>query len=368
MNTEQQGHNNIISNQQQNHINGNEISLIDIACMILLRRKMIISVAAIVTIIGIVYAFSVQRIYRVESVLLPPTFENIQVLNVENVNEITAEKVYLEFTNNFKARSIRKEFFKKASILDFKVGNSKSTLSESAANSMFDAFSNNLRFIDGNRVVLDGIEKDKIGVWLDEYVDMVNRKTIESLVRNAEAKINIKKNAINSEISSKRAIYKQIRKDEMSSLDEAYRIAKNLGIHEHLLISRKKVTSKEKVKLLTQLSSITIPNYMKGTKLLKAEINILKGRTFDDGHIDGLRDLQEKLSILEAIKIDKTILNSVVVDKKATVKVEPVSPNRRLILIISLVFAVFLGVFSAIVAEFFSKVRSSLKEMQKSAS
>ena len=67
-----------------------EISLVDIVSLLLRRKKLILGITAVVVCIGLLYAFTQKRVYQVETVLLPPSFENIQPLNVLNSSNVNS--------------------------------------------------------------------------------------------------------------------------------------------------------------------------------------------------------------------------------------------------------------------------------------
>lgn len=56
-----------------------EISLVDIVKVLLRRKKLILVVTAVSVCFSLFYAFSQQRVYQVETILLPPSFDNIML-------------------------------------------------------------------------------------------------------------------------------------------------------------------------------------------------------------------------------------------------------------------------------------------------
>lgn len=359
---------------------GNEISLTDIINILWCRKKIILGITVVAVVIGFFYAFTQKRIYQVETILLPPLYENIQPLNVLNnhnikSNNLNAENVFESFIGNINSRKFKKEFFDKFKILETLSVASDSTqpLTEKDNNTIFESFSKAIKVNTGGMgttlITLEGTDKEKIGPRLDSLVAMANQETINQLVRNLQANIDSKIKSIKIEISSKRSIYKQRREDELGRLEEAYQIANELGIREHLFVpnidgSFNRAVSAELNSISKSLSNENnLSVYMKGTKVLQAEINALKNRKSDDFHIKGLRDLQEQLTRLRAITVKKDKLQTVIVDKKASVDVKPIRPNRKLIVMLSLVFGVALGVFSVFMVEFLTNVKKQMDKM-----
>lgn len=324
-----------------------EISLVDIVRVLLRRKMLIFGIMAIVAFLGGIYAFSQERVYQVETLLLPPSYGNVEQLKVLN----NGNDVFTSFVATINSRKLKKSFFNDSNLVEILSDKPAQTLTDKDINDLFEGFSKSIK-VKGTKVTLEGTHKEKIGPLLDGLVVMANQETIKQLVKNIELQIDSKINNIRRSISSKRSIYKQRRRDELARLEEALEIAKNLGIHEFNSISSTPLKN-------NSLSIYTQPEktYIRGTKVIQAEINTLKNRKSDDPYINGLRDLQEEITSLEAIKIDKNKIKTVIVDKKAAGTVKPVRPNRKLIVILSLFLGGVLGIFAVFIMEFFNKLK-----------
>jgi len=352
------------------------VSLVYIADTLLHSKKLVLGITLAVFCTGLFYAFTTKRVYQVETILFPPSSENTQALNVWKGSQISTNDVFSTFNNIVKSRRLKKEFFEQSNIIEKLIENPEDNLSPKVVAGVFNGFSQSFNVTSDENsksilITLDGVHKEKIGIWLDDLVMKANQETINQLVRNLQAEIDAKINSIKIEISSKRSVYKKRVEDELTSLQEAYQIAESLGIHEHLFLPNvgtavipDQTISSELTSDSNELTSISneltrISNklsnsnnfsmYMKGTKVLKAEIHALKNRKSNDSLIGGLRNLQEVFIGLKELKIDKGQIQTVIVDKKAAANIQLISPNRRLIIIISLILGGMLGVFSVII-------------------
>jgi len=345
---------------------GDEISLLDIIGILLRRKRIIMVITVLVVSVGLVYALSQSRVYQVETILLPPSFEHIQQLNVlksDNVksDNVKSDNVFKTFIATTNSRKFKQKFFNEFNIVDDLISYPNQRLTIKDKNDIFEAFSKSIKHsstTDGAKITLEGNNDKKIGQWLDSFVTLANRETIKLLVGNLKATINSQVASLKIRISSKRTVYKQRREDQLESLKEDYQIAKSLNITEHLFVPRVENTSKYATSTVLNGISNRLSNennlssYMKGTKVLQAEISALKNRKSDDFKITGLRDLQEKLTRLESIKINDDNLQSVIVDKKASIDVMPIRPNRKLIAIYSLILGGILGILVVLMLEF----------------
>jgi len=358
----------------------NEINLSDVVFTIFRHKKIVLSIVAVFVCVALIYVFTVKRVYQVESILLPPEFEQIQpltalnALKVSDVRKIDADVVFSMFLRNIESRALRKEFFNKFNVLKSFSDGVEGDLSDKDVNDIFEGFSSNLNVVKSKKatglvyLTLDGENKDKIGVWLDDFVELVNKKTVEQLRNNLKAEVQLEIRNIKVEIKSKKEIYKRRRQDKLSILQENYLIAEKLGIVEHLFVPRvsnkpKEIIQKELENISKRLSNTdNLSEYMKGTKILEAEIKTLSN-PISEFHIHGLRDLQEKLRKFEqSLNIDEVKLAAVVIDKRGVEKVEPIFPKRKLVVLLSLIIGGMFGVFSVFFLEFLSKIQSRIND------
>jgi len=370
MNSEHQVSNSTVYQSQNAY--ADTISLVDIIRELLRKKKLIIGITIISVCVGLVYAFSQKRVYQVETILLHPSLENVNVLNVLNgAGGDNSNDVFASFIANINSRRLRQSFFNEYKLAETLSAESSQPLTTQDINTIFEVFSKSLKVKENKTsssmsVSLEGTHKEKIGGWLDALVVMANQYTVNQLVRDLQSKIDSKINSIKINIASKRSVYKKRREDELARLQEAKQIAKELGIRDHPFVPNIDGTPNRAISAELNSISKSLSNegnlsiYMKGTKVLQAEINALKKRKSDDIHIEGLRDLQEELIGLESIKINKDKLNATVVDKKAIVNIKPIRPNRKLILILSLILGGMLGIFCAFLVEFMSNYKKQV--------
>ena len=347
----------------QQQADEDEISLVDIVRLFLRRKKIIFGITVLVVCIGLIYAFSSKRVYEVETILLPPSHEDIQPLSVLDENKVNSNSVYESFISNANSRQLRKKFFDEYKLLESISNISMPVLTSKDVNDIFESFSKILivktdKKSENTRISLEGTDDKKLGDWLDSFIVMVNEETKKQLIRDIQANLDSKIKNINTSIASKRSNYKKRREDELGRLEEALQIALNLGIRDYNNVNSL-TSNNNNLSIYMQDKKI----YMQGTRVLQAEIMALKNRKSDDIYIEGLRDLQEQLTRLETIAIDKDKLQTVIVDKKAVVNVEPIRPKRLLIVILSLILGGILGIFTVFILEFISNLKKQINSV-----
>jgi chain length determinant protein (polysaccharide antigen chain regulator) len=338
--------------------NNDGISIIDVILLLLNRKKIIFWIMTVVVCVGLFYALSIKRVYQAEAIITPPTFEHVKPLNLLDKN-LTTASVFKAFLQVVESRKLKKEFFENNNILDVYLKNSDDTPSVKDINKAFESFSKSIKVNINKKsnfvkVTLESIDKNKVDIWLDDFIKIAGQETVDQLVTNLELNLDLKIKRLNNNILSKRTIYSKKYLDEINRLQENYQLAKVLGIEEQSDASN----------LLLNTSSLT--DYMRGAKILKAEINILKSRDISKFNIAGIRDLEEEIINLKFLKIDKKTVKTIYIDTKAVGTTNIVRPDRRFIVMFSFIFGGFLAILVVFIIEFnnYIKRKRVLKTIQ----
>jgi chain length determinant protein (polysaccharide antigen chain regulator) len=106
-------------------------------------------------------------------------------------------------------------------------------------------------------------------------------------------------------------------------------------------------------------SNLDIPRYMRGTKVLTAELEALKNRASDDAFIEGLRGWQQEVARLKQITYQPEHFEPYILDGAINKPSSPIKPKVSLTLAIAVVLGIFLGIFAAFLSEFFKKAAQS---------
>ena len=115
----------------------------------------------------------------------------------------------------------------------------------------------------------------------------------------------------------------------------------------------------DKASLTVVASNLDIPRYMRGTKVLAAELEALKNRGSDDAFIQGLRAWQQEVERLKLIEYQPDQFQPYVLDGEINDPGFPSKPNFVLVLALSIALGIFLGVFAAFFLEFIKKAGQS---------
>ena len=326
-----------------------EINLTSIFNKIIEEKKTMLSIIFAGFILSLIYSLSAEESYKATAHLIPPENKYTQTLNVFledgyrlSREEITPSTVFRSLMLNLQSRKYQRKYF-----FDNKL---YSYFDEDNHDKSFeDNFYKKLSFnIESKITSRDFREQQFLSInlihndssqaadWLNSYIDMASNLTSQNYVDGINVLIRNTKKTLESEVTSKKNIARQIKEDKIIQLEEALQIARDLNI-----IERERDVSAQQNVILADDESIQSknPTYLYGTKALEAEIKALKRRTDDESFIIGLRQLQQKIKSLDSIQVNFNDVRSAQVDQRAVDPKIRHAPKRKLI--------VFLGTFLA---------------------
>jgi len=350
-----------------------EVSLIDL-WRVIARRKGVILLSFLASMmLAAAYIFFVEPSYRAAVYLLPPQQEQIQGLLIDyrgiekaglDIERYTPELVYNAFLENLKSRGLRREFFDRGNLVSHYVNEETDT--KFNVDRVFDKkFNKSLQVqVDTQdplfvTVSLAYSDPELVAQWLNRFVDLVNERTVHQLLSDVESAIRTEIKRVRYQLASKLNLAEQRRLDRVISLQEALRVAKALGLTEAGTFPM----AADKNPTGVAVNTAQVPLYMRGTKALETEITVLELRKSDEPFIQGLRDLQERLSFLEDIIVDADKLSAVTVDAFAKTPYRAERPRKLLLIVIAAVLGFMIGIFLVFVAE----VRSKIYDEQEKA-
>ena len=333
-----------------------EISLADIWKILCKGKKIIIGSVVAGMLVAVVAAMLLPKIYRAQTVLLPPQLSDVAALSVSDIYIADPRAIYKEFLINLNSHGLRYQYFKDHLLSDFrrrKQGDKTDDYEiftrgfdkRLKISSKYKSKVSGTYFI---TVTLDGENYDRVASWLEKYIAFVDGHTVENLVNNVHTQLKLRADEIKEQIATLRLVASRERQDRIAKLKEAYAIAKRLQIEKptgsaFLSVEKRKTTDDKKTGLI--FGANEIPLYLRGYLALQGELEQLKNRKSQDSFIADLRRLQGKLSILENKKVDSKNIHAVQVDQQARIDRDPVMPNVWLFVAFGVLFGFVVGIF-----------------------
>lgn len=329
------------------------------------KKWLVIAVTVIAALGSVVYALQKQPIFKAEALLLPPKVEDLKSLNFPGVpvsETIVGEPygfgvnaAFSIFKNNLSSRSLQKKFIDQEGLMEILAPN---RIPETRDIEILESFSKIIKIEYGEilSVSMESDDPEFAANLVNDYVSFFDTETILSLVAAARNYISKQIRDIEYAINSKREMAKVRRLDRIVQIREAANTAKLLGLKDR--VNTTNVTLNNQLNITTT----STPLYYRGYRALSEEIEILKNRVSDDPFIVGLRDLQEQLTLLRSIKIEKEGMHSVIVDRAAYPPNNMIKPDRRLIVSLSTVVGFFLGIILVFFVSFVQKQKETHSE------
>ncbi|NOR71645.1 MAG: hypothetical protein GQ532_18485 [Methylomarinum sp.] len=328
-----------------------EIDLFELWGILWQQKVLIIVVTFITVMMAVAYLMITQPVYKAETFFLPPLQQDVQSLNLQGVKKNTVASVYEQFLNNVQSRQLRQQFYDKHNLLawyskDREIEEIKqATVFEKE---FYDKLKIKLPKKGDKTFVSFSFELNdpaKAAEWLNKYVDLVIFKTKQQLVQGLYAELKIKKINISDKIASMRKVAENRRLDRVVQLQESLEIAKAAGVHDSQI---------------NQAANELNMEYMRGTKVLEREIQLLNSRKLDDPFILGINDLKQEYAYLESAKVNIETIYPVRIDQVAVEPEKPIKPKKILVIAIAIVLGGMIGIFSAFIRHAIKKRRKEI--------
>ena len=328
-----------------------EISLQDLY-FVLVRRKMTILLTVVLCmLVSVLYVIFATKIYQSSAKIIISTEDDL-LLSKQLKEKFEPKKIFTEFQTLLLKDGTWNEFVKEHKTL-FKIRND----TENKVMSNPIKFGQDKLFV-GEHILItyDSSDQDNLNLILEQYIQYAKQSYINNLISARKRRISVEIGALNLEIKQARRQEELERKDEMARIKNNLAIAKRLNI-----VDNRQFTLKEQSKLTVVASNMDVPRYMRGTKILNAELESLQNRTSGDPYIPGLRGKQQKLEKLRLIKFEAVLFQPFILDGTLH-NAEKIKPKSRLILALGFVLGIFLGLFMAFIVEFVQKTQNSQRK------
>lgn len=321
-----------------------EISLYDLYCIIVRRKLVVLSVCVGALVAAGIYLVLAQPIYEAKIRLVVPksaslffsrpahsltTFDSLVVFN----------QFYTEIQSSEKWKAFAAEFVRPDAQMSGSLG---SVIVKAAAK----PGKNKDAQIDSLEVVYQTHAAKSVAEVLRRYLAFTVEQYNSAQFASITDRIAREKEVAISDIALLRQKAKLERADEIERLQRDIKLAESLGISKYMLLCP---DNAEKNGGSVIGTSQTVPNYMRGSLVLKAELEALQKRESDDAYIIGLRDKEINLGRLDDLRISMDDVLPYEQVGEISSSSRPVKPDKKLVIVL----AVVLGLISGVLAAFF---------------
>ncbi len=316
----------------------NEIDLLALLDGLWARKWLIVGVTAIATALGVLATFLVAPTYRADVQVRPPDLSDLILINQSGMFKLSVEQAFQRGIHELESQRSRRMAFEAirqdglhagklenwdwrqfargislnlpapatgVSTRDYVTASYQSgdpELAATAINKLVEVANTNAAdtIIGELRYSLE-TRAELLREQIRQAIDLASLENNYRITQLEEAN-RLRALQLQDLLASLRAKNKQLRQDRIALLEEAFRIASDLGIEEPEALMQVGIGDGGKDGRLAGLAYIAgdgDPEYLRGTRMLGAEIAALKARKSDDFSSREIRDVEQELALLE---------------------------------------------------------------------
>lgn len=418
-------------------LNHDEIDILTLIRGLWQQKVLILAVAAVTTALALIYTVTATPQYKVQSVLRLPSLKDLDQLNETGLYSLTPEAALNKVGEALESYSLRLSFLQdhpdlvaqlrkedepveqvldrlnRDSFAALRPDPKKETSPFAGVSLTYPAGADGVSIVNG--LVSAAVAQERLRIQEDFEALLGNRLAqLQSSILAERARYEadkesriaslleaneLKKRQLLDELKALRQQAQARRENRVKQLDEAIRIASELGISKPTTPSALGDSGRELQGsvIRTEVNNQQIPLYFLGGDALKAERAALLARRSDDFSEPRILEVQTKLNLLasnreveilkqrenedlffknlvklrgekarlEALQVDFSRLQLVHVDQLATTPQAPVKPRKALIMAGALALGLMLGVFIALVRGALRRSREPIEDVRK---
>ncbi len=364
-------------NTQCHPEHSDEIDLIELITNLWKEKLIIFSATAITATLGLIYALTSPPTYKATVQLTPPQQTELDYLNQTKHFEISSAQLFSRFLASMDSDEQLNGILQKNSELvekSLKL-NTENTNVSSLSKKRSIEFPNTKNKINSNELdkyylSYEGFDRTGLKQLITADIKLNTTRLLEQTHKRYKSILGLKAQSmqknkelalknLEDQLTSRSEYVIGTRKDRLIKLEEALKIAKALNLTNPTSLSKLAASTKSnQVAINAELNNNRDPLYLRGTKLLTAEIeNIknLKDTVLLDNSIRELeakkvlvennRELEQLIKELEEFtELDNISFYSEIIN----IPESPIKPKKTLILVISILLGGMIGLFVVI--------------------
>ena len=334
------------------HAHHNE-SQIDFFALLgeLWREKLIISVCVLLAAgAAIVYSVVAAEKYESSAVLAPPRASDVASLNLgraqADLSLITASDVYDIFVRSLLAGATRRVFFDEVYRpyqLEHHPSLTRADMLAQMRNDLTVAAADPASDREQHSVTMRAPDPELASQWVKRYIELAEASASVDLQANIEQELSNSRVALEQRVAILRTSAKNERADRIARLREALAVADSVGIDDPQVTTGDTAASAERGDVIN--GNLL---YKRGSKAIRAELDMLASRETDDPFIADLRDVEQEIQLLGVVTASAENVNLYRIDTEADVPDDPVWPNRPVVVALGIMIGLIFGLAAAL--------------------
>lgn len=321
---------------------------------ILVANKLILFATILVTLLaGVLYISLSVPTYEARLQITPPKLNTLSLSAYDNTyTEFDAKEIFREFEAYLRSIELWREFSSANSNM---LGNAAVGERGDKAIDHPIRFSQDKNFpIENIRLSYQSDSAAGSSKVLGRYLEFVKDKFVANTISQVKDEIERQRSNLIDDIDKRRHKARLGREYEIARLTQDLRLAEKLGISDNLLARCSSRTGAGGNITIIATDTANL-GYLRGSRALSAELEMLMNRKSDDPFITGLQDLEVKLASLDNLKINTSRFIPYSQDGQVVVPERPIKPRKSLVLFASLFAGAVLGLILAFLAHAFRR-------------
>jgi len=330
-----------------------EMSLFELVESLWKERILILSITAVITLIGLGYAFLTPATYEARVEILLPSVSNtvelqkFDVLKSSQTQTQTQTQIFTDFLSILRSNQLIKKFLLEEGVM-------KSLFEKETSQQIAIEQLKKMTQLDlpkkgpknGASFKLQFNDAELAAKYANQLVELATQQYRKNISLAFESQKDQRIKRLNDEKNSLIATNEERLNQEITKLQEAYLIAQKLDIFEPR-------ESKDQTVKTESLSSVVTEEmrylYTQGTRALNAEIETLTNRKKNLSMVNGLIEIKQALSLLDNTSFDASKVTPITIDLAAETPESHIKPKRILIVLLSVVIGGFLTIMYVLI-------------------
>ena len=322
-----------------------EIDLFDLAADLWRQKWLITACAGVFAVVALVYVMIATPVYRASARVMPPSVSDVVPFNLGRLQAgltgLDVDSAYALFQRNLTSQSTRRWFLETHYLPYMReqgVTFTRETLIQQMAEVLVVRRPDERNNPSIYEITVNIDQPELAAHWANSYVDQASARGRSDLEARTMLEISNRRTELQQRIDVLRSSTLDQRKDRIARLKEALQIAEAVGF------AAPQVT-RGQTAAEGDLSQIIDGNllYMRGSKAIRSELELLEGRKNDDPFISELRGLEQQISLINLVQSVPDSVQLVTLDSIADIPDRPVKPKQARTVILATIIGGMLG-------------------------
>jgi len=339
--------------KKETELMDDEINLFELIESLWKEKVLIVAITAVITLIGLGYAFLTPATYEARVEIILPSISNtaelqkFDILKSSQTQTQTQTQIFTDFLSILRSNQLIKKFLLEEGVM-------KSLFEKETSQQIAIEQLKKMTQLDlpkkgpknGASFKLQFNDAELAAKYANQLVELATQQYRKNISLAFESQKDQRIKRLNDEKNSLIATNEERLNQEITKLQEAYLIAQKLDIFEPR-------ESKDQTVKTESLSSVVTEEmrylYTQGTRALNAEIETLTNRKKNLSMVNGLIEIKQALSLLDNTSFDASKVTPITIDLAAETPESHIKPKRILIVLLSVVIGGFLTIMYVLI-------------------